>query len=228
MYKILVVDDEKTMVDIIKYALEKAGFKVIEAYDGEEALEKARKEMPDLVILDIMLPKIDGYKVCRIIFEELGVPIIILTAKDDEVDKVVGLELGADDYLTKPFSPRELVARVKAHLRREERIARRSVSEEVRLGEFRVNFQKREVFRGDKKLELTPKEYDLFSYLVRHKDMAIRRETLLEKVWGYDFYGDPKIVNVTIARLRDKVEEDPSNPKYISTVRGVGYMFQVP
>ena len=228
MYKILVVDDEKTMVDIIKYALEKAGFKVIEAYDGEEALERARKETPDLVILDIMLPKIDGYKVCRIIFEELGVPIIILTAKDDEVDKVVGLELGADDYLTKPFSPRELVARVKAHLRREERIARRSVSEEVRLGEFRVNFQKREVFRGDKKLELTPKEYDLFSYLVRHKDMAIRRETLLEKVWGYDFYGDPKIVNVTIARLRDKVEEDPSNPKYISTVRGVGYMFQVP
>lgn len=228
MQKILVVDDEKTMVEIIRYALEKAGYEVISAFDGEEGINLARSASPDLVILDLMLPRIDGYEVCRVLFNEMQIPIIMLTAKDEEIDKILGLELGADDYLTKPFSPRELVARVKAHLRREKRIARKKATEEKILGDLRVNFNRREVFRDDKKLELTPREFDLFAYMVKNRDIALKRENLLEKVWGYDYYGDPKIVNVTVARLRDKLERDPSNPEYISTVRGVGYMFQVP
>ncbi|MFP4499227.1 MAG: response regulator [Vulcanimicrobiota bacterium] len=228
MAKILVVDDEKTMVDIIKYGLEKAGFDVITAYDGEEALKLARSASPDLMVLDLMLPRIDGYEVCRVIYSELAIPIIMLTAKDEEIDKILGLELGADDYMTKPFSPRELVARVKAQLRREKRIARKSVTEEQKIGDLKINLNKREVFRGELKLELTPKEFDLFAYMLQNKNIALKRETLLERVWGYDYYGDPKIVNVTVARLREKLEKDPSNPGYITTVRGVGYMFQSP
>jgi two-component system response regulator VicR len=228
MPKILVVDDEDTMVDIIKYSLEKAGFQVITASDGGRALELARSSSPDLMVLDVMLPVMDGYEVCRSVYSEMDIPIIMLTAKDEEIDKILGLELGADDYMTKPFSPRELVARVKARLRRDKRRSPGALTDEKTLGEIRINFNRREVTRGDEKLDLTPREFDLFVYLVRHKDIAIKRETLLERVWGYDYYGDTKIVNVTVARLREKIEKDPSNPDYITTVRGVGYMVQVP
>jgi two-component system, OmpR family, response regulator VicR len=228
MSRILVVDDEKTMVEIITYSLQKAGFDVIAAYDGEEALELARTASPDLMILDLMLPRIDGFEVCRRVYTEIGIPIIMLTAKDEEIDKVIGLEMGADDYLTKPFSTRELVARVKAHIRREKRVVNKAKTEETILGALRINFNRREVFRDSEKLELTPKEFELLDYLVKHRDIALKRETLLERVWGYDYYGDAKIVNVTIARLREKVEKDPSNPEYITTVRSVGYMFQLP
>jgi two-component system, OmpR family, response regulator VicR len=228
MSRILIVDDEKTMVEIITYSLEKAGFDVIAAYDGEQALELAKSSSPDLMILDLMLPKIDGFEVCRRVYAELGIPIIMLTAKDEEIDKVLGLEMGADDYLTKPFSTRELVARVKAHIRREKRTVSREKSDEMVLGPLRINFNRREVFRDDEKIELTPKEFELLDYLVKHRDIALKRETLLERVWGYDFYGDAKIVNVTVARLREKVEKDPSNPEFITTVRSIGYMFQLP
>jgi len=228
MSTILVVDDEKTMVDIIKYSLEKAGYKVITAGDGQEALNLARTKRPDLMVLDIMLPVIDGFEVCKTVGVEMNIPVIMLSAKDEEIDKILGLEIGADDYLTKPFSPRELVARVKAHLRAERRRTRTKDVDETVVGELRINFNRREVFRGEEKLELTPKEYDLLFYLVKHKDIAVKRESLLENVWGYDYYGDTKIVNVTIARLREKIEPDPSNPVYIATVRGVGYMFQNP
>ena len=226
MATILVVDDEKTMVDVIKYSLEKAGYRVITAYDGEEALRLAKKEKPDLIVLDIMLPVIDGYEVCKRVGMEHPIPIIMLSAKDEEIDKILGLELGADDYLTKPFSPRELVARVKAHLRAEKRRAQTGKTDEAKVRGIHINFNSREVYRGDDRIELTPKEYDLLAYLVRHRDIAIKRESLLEHVWGYDYYGDAKIVNVTVARLRDKIEPDPSNPIYVSTVRGVGYMLQ--
>lgn len=228
MTTVLVVDDEKTMVDVIKYSLEKAGYDVITAGDGEEAISLARSNHPDLMILDIMLPVIDGYEVCKTVCSELGIPIIMLSAKDEEIDRVLGLELGADDYLTKPFSPRELVARVKAHIRAEKRREKSKTSDDTVIGDLKINFNRREVFRGCKKLELTPKEYDLFAYMVINRDNALKRETLLERVWGYDYYGDTKIVNVTIARLREKIEEDPSNPVYVTTVRGVGYMFQYP
>ncbi len=226
MSTILVVDDEKTMVDVIKYSLEKAGYRVITAYDGEEALRLARAEKPDLMVLDIMLPVIDGYEVCKRVGMEMQIPILMLSARDEEIDRILGLELGADDYLTKPFSPRELVARVKAHLRAEKRRTQEQKVDEIRIRELYINFNSRDVCRGDKKMELTPKEYELLEYLVRHKDIAIKRESLLEQVWGYDYYGDAKIVNVTVARLREKIEPDPSNPIYVSTVRGVGYMFQ--
>lgn len=226
MSTILVVDDEKTMVDVIKYSLEKAGYRVITAFDGEEALRLARAEKPDLMVLDIMLPIIDGYEVCKRVGMEMQIPILMLSARDEEIDRVLGLELGADDYLTKPFSPRELVARVKAHLRAEKRRTQAQKVDEIKIRELYINFNSRDVCRGDKKMELTPKEYELLEYLVRHKDIAIKRESLLEQVWGYDYYGDAKIVNVTVARLREKIEPDPSNPIYVSTVRGVGYMLQ--
>ena len=226
MPTILVVDDEKTMVDVIRYSLEKAGYRVITAFDGEEGLRLARAEKPDLMVLDIMLPVIDGYEVCKTVGMELQIPILMLSARDEEIDRILGLELGADDYLTKPFSPRELVARVKAHLRAEKRRSQEQKADEIRIRELYINFNNRDVCRGDKKMELTPKEYELLEYLVRHKDIAIKRETLLEQVWGYDYYGDAKIVNVTVARLREKIEPDPSNPIYVSTVRGVGYMLQ--
>jgi two-component system response regulator VicR len=228
MSTVLVVDDEKTMVDVIKYSLEKAGYKVLTAYDGQEGLDLARKHHPDLMVLDIMLPVIDGYEVCKAVAAELGIPVIMLSAKDEEIDRIIGLELGADDYLTKPFSPRELVARVKAHLRAEKRRIKPQTSEELCFSDLHINFNRREVYRNSEKLELTPKEYELFAWLVNHKDIAIKRETLLEQVWGYDYYGDAKIVNVTVARLREKIERDPSNPVFVITVRGVGYMFQNP
>lgn len=226
--KILVVDDEASMVDVIRYSLEKAGYLVCSAMDGEEALRLAREERPDLVVLDIMLPRLDGYEVCKIICAELGMPIIMLTAKDEEIDKVVGLEVGADDYLTKPFSPRELVARVRAHLRRRLRSSQPPAPNEARFGDLSINFDRRDVHLGPRKIDLTPREFDVLSHLAQNVNKVVTRENLLDKVWGYDYYGEDRIINVTIARLREKIEEDPAHPRYIITVRGAGYLFQKP
>jgi two-component system, OmpR family, response regulator VicR len=227
-HKVLVVDDEKSMVEIIKYSLEKAGYQVLEAYDGREAIEKARSWKPDLIVLDVMLPTIDGYEVCKQLSTEMRMPIIMVTAKDEEIDKVLGLELGADDYLTKPFSPRELVARVRAHLRRFKKAQPESSQEELTFLDLSINLNRREVLLQGKKVDLTPREFDLLAYLIHHKDKVVTRDILLDHIWGYDYYGDNRIVNVTVARLREKVERDPSNPRYIITHRGVGYMFQDP
>jgi DNA-binding response OmpR family regulator len=227
-HKILVVDDEKSMVEIIKYSLEKAGYQVLEAYDGREAIDKARSWKPDLIVLDVMLPTIDGYEVCKQLSTEMRMPIIMVTAKDEEIDKVLGLELGADDYLTKPFSPRELVARVRAHLRRFKKAQPETAQEELTFLELSINLNRREVFLNEKKIDLTPREFDLLAYLIHHKDKVVTRDILLDHIWGYDYYGDNRIVNVTVARLREKIERDPSNPRYIITHLGVGYMFQDP
>ncbi len=228
MQKILVVDDEQSMVDVIRYSLEKAGYQVSTAMDGEEALRLARKEKPDLVVLDVMLPRLDGYEVCKIICVELGMPIIMVTAKDDEVDKVVGLEVGADDYLTKPFSPRELVARVRAHLRRRMKSVQAQATNEMHVGDIVVNFDRREVHLAGRRIELTPREFDVLSHLAQNVNKVVTRESLLSNVWGYDYCGEDRIVNVTIARLREKIECDPAGPRYIITVRGAGYLFQRP
>jgi two-component system response regulator VicR len=226
--KILVVDDEQSMVDVIRYSLEKAGYNVCTAMDGEEALRLAREEKPDLVVLDIMLPKLDGYEVCKVICVEMGMPIIMLTAKDDEIDKVVGLEVGADDYLTKPFSPRELVARVRAHLRRRMKSAQAPAPNEAHFSDMALNYDRREVHLAGRKIDLTPREFDVLSHLAQNVNKVVTRESLLDKVWGYDYYGEDRIVNVTIARLREKIESDPAHPRYIITVRGAGYLFQKP
>jgi len=226
--KILVVDDEQTIQDIITYALQKAGNMTVKAFDGEEALRVAREERPHLVILDIMLPRLDGYEVCKVLSAEQGMPIIMLTAKDDEVDKIVGLEIGADDYLTKPFSAKELVARVRAHLRRNRKSAPQASAGLLTVGDFVINFDRREVFVGERKIELTPKEFDLVTHLVQHRGKVISREALLDSVWGYEYYGDNRIVNVTVARIREKLETDPATPQFIITVRGAGYLFQDP
>jgi DNA-binding response OmpR family regulator len=226
--KILVVDDEQTIQDIITYALQKAGYLTVSAFDGEEALRLAREERPHLVVLDIMLPRLDGYEVCKLLSAEQSMPIIMLTAKDDEVDKIVGLEIGADDYLTKPFSAKELVARVRAHLRRSRKSAPQPSAGVITIGDFVINLDRREVFLGERKIELTPKEFDLVACLVQHRGKVLSREMLLDSVWGYEYYGDNRIVNVTVARIRDKLETDPATPQYIITVRGAGYLFQHP
>jgi len=228
MPKILVVDDEESMLDVIRYSLEKAGYQVCAAADGEEALRLAREQKPDLVVLDVMLPKMDGYEVCKIMCVEMGMPIIMLTAKDEEFDKVIGLEVGADDYVTKPFSPRELVARVRAHLRRKMKAAQGPPANEARFGDLIVNLDRREVHLEGRKVDLTPREFDVMTHLVQNANRVVTRESLLDKVWGYDYYGEDRIVNVTIARLREKIEIDPAHPRYIITVRGAGYLFQKP
>lgn len=226
--KILVVDDEHTMLDVIRYSLEKAGYQVCAAQDGEEALRMAREQKPDLVVLDIMLPRLDGYEVCKILCVEMGMPIIMLTAKDEEIDKVVGLEVGADDYLTKPFSPRELVARVRAHLRRKARSAMSAPPNESHFGDLTLNNDRREVHREGRKIDLTPREFDVLTHMAQNANKVVTRESLLDNVWGYDYCGEDKIVNVTIARLREKIERDPAHPRFIITVRGAGYLFQKP
>ncbi len=228
--KILVVEDEKPISDIIKYNLEKEGYMVFTAYDGEEALTSQEENDPDLVLLDVMLPKLDGFEVCRRIRERSIVPIIILTAKEEEVDKVLGLELGADDYMTKPFGIRELLARIKANIRRasltlgpEVDSAAPSIRE---FGDLVIDMNRYEVKKRGETLELTLREFELLRYLAGHENNVFSREQLLEKVWGYEYYGDIRTVDVTVRRLREKVEDDPSNPKYITTRRGVGYYFK--
>lgn len=223
--KILVVDDEKPIVDILCFNLQKEGYAVSAAYDGHEAIKKAFDEKPDLILLDVMLPGVDGFGVCKSIRSKMKTPIIMLTAKDDEVDKVLGLELGADDYVTKPFSMRELLARIKANLRRTIMNGDMSEGQVITAGDLKIDFLKYEVMKNGKVLDLTSREFELLKFLVVNKNQIFSRETLLEKVWGYEYYGDIRTVDVTIRRLREKIEDDPSNPKYIYTKRGGGILF---
>jgi two-component system, OmpR family, response regulator VicR len=228
--RILVVDDERPIADILKFNLEREGFEVEVAYDGEEAVAKARQMVFHLVILDIMLPKMDGFSVCREIRSHSAVPILMLSAKEAEVDKVLGLELGADDYVTKPFSPRELVARVRAILRRLRPVDSHQESQQndqlLRGGPLVLNLTSYDVRKGDAVMELTPREFELLRYLVAHAGQVFSREGLLEEVWGYDYYGDVRTVDVTVRRLREKIEDNPAQPELIKTKRGIGYYFQ--
>lgn len=228
-YKILVVDDEQSIMNIIAYNLKKEGYKVVCAEDGEIALEVFRKEKPDLVILDVMMPKIDGYDVCKKIREKSPIPIIMLTARADEVDKVLGLEIGADDYVTKPFSNRELLARVKAHLRRIDAIKESGKKENEKntnkFGDLDIDFERYEVYKNNQLINLTLREFELLKFLALKKPQIFTREQLLSQVWGYEYFGDVRAVDVTIRRLREKIETDASKPKYIITKRGIGYYF---
>ncbi len=223
--KILVVDDEKPIAEILKFNLEKEGYEVICAHDGNDAIELAEKEKPDLILLDIMLPGKDGNEVCREIRKTQNMPIIMLTAKDSEIDKVLGLELGADDYVTKPFSNRELIARVKANLRRQQQVKEETTApkKEIHIGNLTIHPEAYSVSRDGEHIDLTHREFELFYYLARHIGQVMTREHLLETVWGYDYFGDVRTVDVTVRRLREKIEEDPSNPTWIVTRRGVGY-----
>ncbi|WP_077369192.1 response regulator [Anaerosalibacter sp. Marseille-P3206] len=224
--KILVVDDEKSIADILKFNLEKEGFLVELAYDGEEAINKAFKTSPDLVVLDIMLPKKDGFQVLKEIRKDLKVPVLMLTAKEEEVDKVLGLELGADDYVTKPFSMRELIARIKANLRRVEYSNGDISNEDVIVsGDLVIDLSKYEVKKNGEVVDLTLREYELLKFLASSAEQVFTREQLLEEVWGYEYYGDIRTVDVTVRRLREKVEDEDGEYKYILTKRGVGYYF---
>ena len=225
--KILVVDDEKAIADIIKFNLKKEGYEVITAGDGEEGVIKAFTENPDLILLDIMMPKIDGYEACKRIREKLSIPIIMLTARAEEVDKVLGLELGADDYVTKPFGIRELMARVKANLRKYEIVSKEenTPSNTLEFGKLVIDLDKYEVIKDGSVIDLTFREFELLKFLAQKKAQVFSREVLLEKVWGYEYFGDVRTVDVTIRRLREKIEDDPSKPMYILTKRGVGYYF---
>ena len=234
MKKILVVDDEKPISDIIKFNLEKEGFEVVVAFDGQEAVEKVEEENPDLIVLDVMLTKMDGLEVVREVRKTHSMPIIMVTAKETEIDKVLGLELGADDYVTKPFSNRELVARVKAILRRQ--AATEAIQEEeaepetndITIGDLTIHPDAYYVTKNSEVIELTHREFELLHYLVRHVGQVMTREHLLEEVWDFDYLGDVRTVDVTIRRLREKVEDNPSHPNYIITRRGVGYYFRNP
>jgi two-component system response regulator VicR len=232
MKKILVVDDEKPISDIIKFNLEKEGYEVITAFDGEEALEKVEQENPDLLVLDIMLPKVDGLEVVREVRKTYNMPIIMATAKETEIDKVLGLELGADDYVTKPFSNRELVARVKANLRRQTATQNVETSEketnDITIGDITIHPDAYYVTKSGEVIELTHREFELLHYLARNVGQVMTREHLLEEVWDFDYLGDVRTVDVTIRRLREKVEDNPSHPNYIITRRGVGYYLRNP
>ncbi|MGQ9585567.1 MAG: response regulator [Anaerolineae bacterium] len=232
--KILVVEDEPTLLETLEYNLTRQGYEVRTATDGRAALDVARRERPDLVVLDIMLPGLDGLEVCRILRREMNVPILMLTARSDEIDKVVGLEVGADDYLTKPFHMRELLARIKALLRRV-RLIREELSgtrDEIKaegswvFGDLTMDLGRREVYKGGEPLRLSPKEYELLVFLARNRGMVLTRDLILERVWGWDFEGDSRTVDVHVRWLREKVEEDPARPRRIVTVRGAGYRFE--
>ena len=226
--KILIVEDEKSISDIIKYNLNKEGFIVDTAYDGREGLTKALNTNPDLILLDVMIPFMDGFEVCRHIRELSSVPILMLTAKEEEVDKVLGLELGADDYITKPFGMRELIARIKANIRRIELKTTPETRENlVAYGNLTVDMNRYEVSKSGETLDLTLREFELFKYLAERENKVFSREQLLEEVWGYEYYGDIRTVDVTVRRLREKLEDDSAEPKYIMTKRGVGYYFRI-
>ena len=224
--KILIVEDEDTLLEVLRYNLDKEGYNVITAVDGIQALDSARSESPDLIILDIMLPKLDGFEVCRILRKDMTVPIIMLTAKGEEIDRVIGLELGADDYMVKPFSMRELKARIKAILRRAAAQSEPQSPDVLKLDDLTIDPGKRKVTLGESVIALNPKEFDLLAFLVRNKGRVFSREYLLERVWGYDYIGDTRTVDVHIRRLREKIESEPSKPRRLITVRGTGYKIE--
>lgn len=228
--RILVVDDEKSIVDILRLNLQKEGYTVSEAYDGAEAVEKALAEnsedRPDLILLDVMLPEMNGFDVCKKIRESSTIPIVMITAREDEVDKVLGLEIGADDYVTKPFSMRELLARVKANMRRVEiEPIKEDNNDIIEVGCFKLDCNRYELYKGDKLIDLTVREFELIKFLSAQPNKIYSRKSLLEYVWDYEYYGDVRTVDVTVRRVREKIEEDPSQPKHIMTKRGVGYYF---
>ncbi len=225
MKKILVVDDEPTLVATLKYNLEREKYQVITAADGPAAVDAARGARPDLILLDIMLPGLDGIEVCRVLRKEMNVPIIMVTAKGNEVDKVVGLEIGADDYVTKPFSTRELLARVRALLRRAESAGAASTGS-VSVGDLRVDVDRHQAFKAGAPIEMKPREFDLLAFLLRNRGRAFTREQLLSQIWGYDFAGDTRTVDVHVRWLRTKIEDDPASPTRLITVRGTGYRFE--
>ena len=237
-HKLLVVEDEPSLVDTLQYSLSRQGYDVSVSSDGAKALDVARSERPDLVILDVMLPSLDGFEVCRILRQEMNAPILMLTARTDEVDKVVGLEVGADDYLTKPFSMRELSARVKALLRRV-RLVREEMANEERTEESNganterlvfpdliIDLGRREMYYKQQLFHLKPKEFELLVFLARNRGIVMSRDLILERVWGWDYDGGSRTVDVHVRWLREKIEEDPSNPTRIVTVRGIGYRFE--
>ena len=226
---VLVVDDEKSIVDILKFNLEKSDYKTVCAYDGKQALSLAREENPDLILLDVMLPYIDGFEVCKTLRAEgCNIPIIMITAREEETDKVFGLELGADDYITKPFSVRELIARVKTNMRRvatTEAPPAEDIGETIRFKEIVIDFERHTVYKSGKPLELTSREYELIKYLASAPGKVVSREQLMSEVWQYDYYGDLRAVDVAVRRLREKLEDNPAEPEYVMTKRGVGYFF---
>lgn len=227
--KILIVDDEKPIVEILTYNLKKEGYDTIEANNGEDAVVMALQENPDLILLDVMLPVMDGFSVCKKLRETIDTPILMLTAKEDEIDKIVGLELGADDYITKPFSVRELMARIKANLRkspsaRKEENSNKK-SQTLKVGVLSLDLEKYEAKVRGKVVDLTLREFELLKFLATQEGQVFSREALLEKVWGYEYFGDIRTVDVTIRRIREKIEQDPSEPELLVTKRGIGYYF---
>ncbi|MCI8520740.1 MAG: response regulator transcription factor [Clostridia bacterium] len=227
---ILVIEDEQNINEILTFSLGKEGYRTISALDGLKGLEMALTENPDLILLDVMLPGLDGWEVCKKVREHSQVPIIMLTAREDEIDKVLGLELGADDYITKPYSMRELAARVKANIRRS--TVQQAVQEPepvsqsaIVSGDLSINVERYEVTKNGEIIDITLREFELLRFLATQPDKIYSREKLLENVWGYEYYGDVRTVDVTVRRLREKIEDDPSMPKYIITKRGVGYYF---
>jgi DNA-binding response OmpR family regulator len=231
--KVLIVEDEPTLLDTLEYNLIRQGYEVYTTADGLTALEMARQERPDLILLDVMLPGLDGFEVCRILRQEMNAPILMLTARDEEVDKIVGLEVGADDYMTKPFSMRELLARVKALLRRV-RLMREELAVEdepvardvLSFGDLTIDLTRCEVSRQEEILRLKPREYDLLVFLARNQGAVLSRDLILERVWGWDYGGGSRTVDVHVRWLREKIEPDPANPIRIVTVRGIGYRFE--
>lgn len=234
--KVLVVEDEQSIITLLTYNLEQAGYHVLNAMDGETGKRMAMAESPDIIILDLMLPKLDGIEVCKILRQnKLMTPILMLTAKDEEFDKVLGLELGADDYMTKPFSPREVVARVKALLRRAgmgssstENSVEKQEADIITIGELKIYPDRYEAYLRDELLEVTPKEFELLEYLARNKSRVLTRDQLLNVIWNYEFAGDTRIVDVHISHLREKIEQETKKPVYIKTVRGLGYKLEEP
>lgn len=234
--KILVVDDEISLQETLAYNLKKQGYEVETVGEGTKALDLAREIKPDLIILDVMLPGMDGFEICRILRQEMSTPVLMLTARDDEIDRVVGLEVGADDYLAKPFSMRELIARVKAMLRRvrldreesgRDEHGNNAVKPEVlEFDNLRINITRREITVDDEVVAFKPKEYELLTFFAQHKGQVLSREFILERVWGWDFIGDSRTVDVHVRWLREKIEQDPSNPQRVITVRGAGYRFE--
>jgi len=233
--KILIVDDEKAIVDILNHNLKREGYETVLAYDGEEAINAVKAENPDLVLLDVMLPKMDGFSVCKSIRQTSNIPVIMVTAKEDVVDKVIGLELGADDYITKPFSVREVVARVKANLRKWDGFVLRkdedgnvdTKSSILEFGPLTLDTYKYEAKVRGRSVELTLREFELLRFLAVQKGQVFSREELLEKVWGYEYFGDVRTVDVTVRRIREKIEKNPSAPELLATKRGIGYYFDM-